>query len=152
MPVKSFRGQIGDRELQTIVLHTNNGSTGYRITKFLLFPAGATSAFNYESFVSIFKIPQTGTPPADATPDFSDNTLLACGYYTQSASAATNPEDQTIIFDNEIFNQDITISHSNSDGSSAINYYIELEQVKLSLDENTVATLKDIRNITQPNL
>jgi len=28
-----------------------------------------------------------------------------------------------------------------------MNYYIELEQVKLDLNENTVATLKDIRNI-----
>ena len=30
-------------------------------------------------------------------------------------------------------------------------YYLELEQIKLSLDENTVATLRDIRNITQAN-
>jgi len=145
--IKSFRGQIADRALETIALHTNDGSTGYRIVKFLLFPAGATSAFNYESFVSIFKIPQTDTPPADATPDFADQTLLACGYYTQSASGSANPEDMNIIFDNEIFNQDITLSHSNSDGASAINYYIELEQIKLDLNENTVATLKDIRNI-----
>ena len=28
-----------------------------------------------------------------------------------------------------------------------MNYYIELEQVSLDLTENTVATLKDIRNI-----
>jgi len=146
MPIKSFRGQLADQEQETIPLHTNNGSTGYRIVKFELFPAGATSAFNYESFVSIFKI-QQGAIPADGTPDFADQTLLACGYYTQSASAATNPEDINVIFDNEIFNQDIFISHSNSEGASAINYYIELEQIKLSLDESTVATLKDIRNI-----
>ena len=29
----------------------------------------------------------------------------------------------------------------------SVNYYIELEQIKLDLNENTVATLKDIRNI-----
>ena len=48
---------------------------------------------------------------------------------------------------NEIFNQDIYITHVDSDASAPINYYIELEQIKLDLNENTVATLKDIRNI-----
>jgi len=28
-----------------------------------------------------------------------------------------------------------------------VNYYIELEQMKLDLNENTVDTLKDIRNV-----
>ena len=31
--------------------------------------------------------------------------------------------------------------------SRPVNYYVELEQMKLDLNENTVATLKDIRNI-----
>jgi len=143
--IKTFRGLIADQDQDTIALHTNDGSTGYRIVKFELFPAGATTGFSYESFVSIFKVSQT-TIPADGVPDFSDNTLLACGYYTQSASGATNPEDLNVIFDNEVFNQDIFISHSNSESSAAINYYIELEQMKLDLNESSVATLKDIRN------
>ena len=46
-----------------------------------------------------------------------------------------------------IFNQDIYLTHLESQGSSAVNYYLELEQIKLDLNENTVATLKDIRNI-----
>jgi hypothetical protein len=45
------------------------------------------------------------------------------------------------------FNQDIFITLGSQSGASC-NYYIELEQVKLDLNENTVATLKDIRNIT----
>ena len=36
------------------------------------------------------------------------------------------------------------------DETGLVNYYIELEQMKLDLSENTVATLKDIRNIEQP--
>ena len=151
MPIKSFKGQITDTGQETISLHTNNGSTGYRIVKFLVFPAGATAAFSYESFVSIFKIQQS-TVPGDGVPDFSDNTLLGCAYYTQSSSGATNPEDLNVIFDNEIFNQDIYITHSNSESSAAINYYIELEMVKLDLNENTIATLKDIRNIEASSL
>jgi len=53
-----------------------------------------------------------------------------------------------VIFDNEVFNQDIYITYTDNGGGSNedINYYIELEQIKLDLSENTVATLKDIRN------
>ena len=55
-----------------------------------------------------------------------------------------------MVFDNVIINQDIDITNIDRDDSATqgVNYHIELEQVKLSLDENTVATLKDIRNIT----
>ena len=45
------------------------------------------------------------------------------------------------------FNQDVYVTFKKTAGTSPTNYYIELEQVKLALDENTVATLKDIRNI-----
>jgi len=59
----------------------------------------------------------------------------------------------TIIFDKEIFNQDIYITHTEAAGSAlACNYYIELEQVKLDLSENTVATLKDIRNAARTSV
>ena len=45
------------------------------------------------------------------------------------------------------FNQDIYITHTNLHADAGpVNYYIELEQIKLDLNENTVATLKDIRN------
>ena len=49
---------------------------------------------------------------------------------------------------NEKFNQDIfvTVSDANA-GSVRCNYYIELEQMSLDLSEQTVTTLKDIRNV-----
>ena len=46
-----------------------------------------------------------------------------------------------------IFNQDIYVTHKDVAVGQTVNYYIELEQIKLDLNENTVATLKDIRNI-----
>ena len=61
-----------------------------------------------ESVVKIYKIPQTGTP--DGTVDFSDNTLLAAGYYVDNSSS-TYSRFQTVIFDNEVFNQDIYVTH-----------------------------------------
>ena len=61
--------------------------------------------------------------------------------------------NETTIFDNEIFNQDIYITFRDIGGATqSCNYYIELETIRLDLNENTVATLKDIRNIEQPSV
>ncbi len=148
MTIKSFRGLIADGGIDTISLHTNNGSTGYRIVKFHLMGhnPGDGSLGSYEHVVQIFKIPQT---TASATVNFSDNTLLAAGLCFGNTSPQFN-DTTSILFDNEIFNQDIYITHVDEDAATPVNYYIELEVVKLPLDANTVATLKDIRNITQP--
>ena len=138
MPIKSFRGKLIDGAIDTITLHTNNGSTGYRIKKFDIFPAVQDSA--KDSLVCISKVkPETAITSAD----FADNTLLGSALMFNG----TYEIQQTVVFDNEIFNQDIYITNSDSIGNNAMNYYIELEQIKLDLNENTVATLKDIRNI-----
>jgi hypothetical protein len=144
MPIKSFRGQIADDAIDTIVLHTPNGSTGYRIVKFQIMPASPGTTV-YEHVMKIYKVPQTS---ADQQIDFSDNTLLAAAFI-QDDSAAHYVSSEQVIFDKEIFNQDIYITHRDTNGALAANYYIELEQVKLDMNQNTVATLKDIRNNTQ---
>ena len=142
MPIKSFRGKMSNNTIDTISLHTNDGSVGYRIVKFQLM--GINENTPYENTMKIYKIPQT-TATEDI--DFSDNTLLAAALYGDSSDSKTFSM-QTIIFDNEIFNQDIFITYIGQTGfQNDINYHIELEQVKLDLNENTVATLKDIRNI-----
>jgi len=143
MPIKTFRGLISDGAQDTIVLHTIDGSIGYRITKFQLLAAEPGDS-NAESVCKIYKVPQT---TVDGKIDFSDQTLLAAGHASNSGSTYTYPPTETIIFDQEIFNQDIYITHEDSAGSIRLNYYIELEQIKLDLNENTVATLKDIRNL-----
>ena len=43
------------------------------------------------------------------------------------------------------FNQDIFVTIDDSQNVAGANFYLELEQVKLSKDEATVATLKDMR-------
>ena len=139
--IKTFRGSMLHNTQDTIVLHTNDGSMGYRIVKFELIGAEPGEQ-SQESTVKIYKVSQT---TIDNTIDFSDNTLLAAGAYQDHDSVAY-PSSLDIIFDKEIFNQDIYVTNYNTDGSYAINYYIELEQIKLDLSENTVATLKDIRN------
>lgn len=143
MTTKSFRGKLASGAQETIHLHTNDGSTGYRIKKFqLMLPSPGTSAA--ESVMKIYKISQT---TIDSNVDFSDNTMVGAAFLAHD-NAPQYAFVETIIFDNEVFNQDIYITHNNShSGAIACNYYIELEQIKLDLNENTVATLKDIRNI-----
>ena len=147
MPIKRFRGLIADGAVQNISLHTNDGSVGYKIVKFELMgnKPGDTS---YESVVKIYKIPQTEAS-VDAVIDFSDNTMIAAGFLEGSTSV-TAVDGKIVIFDNEIFNQDIYITHKNILNvgvDDPVNYYIELEQIKLDLTDNTMATLKDIKNI-----
>jgi len=142
--IKTFRGLLLDGVTDIISLHTIDGSTGYRIVKFELImnnPAGDGS----ENTIAIWK---TSAAAASATKyiDFSDNTMLAAAYI-QNGSGSTEPMDIEIIFDKEIVNQDIYITNIVGDvASDGVNYYIELEQLSLNLNENTVATLKDIRN------
>jgi len=145
--IKTFRGLMADGAQDTIVLHTNDGSTGYRIVKFQLFPQNPAEA-NAESVVKIYKVSQTGA--TTSTADFSDQTLVAIAAMGNSTAGNVYPPTLTVVFDNEIFNQDIYLTHKETTGSEAVNYYIELEQVKLDLGENTVATLKDIRNTDRP--
>jgi len=148
MPIKSFRGKIAHSLVDTISLSTKNGSTGYKIVKFQLMAVAPAAQAN-ESIVKVYKIPQTS---GTGTIDFNDNTLLAAGFLVENSDARYMVAP-TIIFDNEIFNQDIYVTYFDQDGNNGeCNYYIELEQIKLALDENTAATLKDIKNIEGNNL
>jgi len=143
MPIKSFRGLLNHQEQDTIPLHTNNGSTGYRIVKFELAP----KLLNDEQANTVKVTSVSKTTGIDEV-SFDDQILLASGTFVQDDSVNNQPNSMITIFDNMVFNQDIYITnHDRQGGSKPINYYLELEQIKLDLNENTVATLKDIRNI-----
>jgi len=140
MKTINFRGLLADTEIQTIRLSTNNGMIGYRIKKLEL--VGKTpGAQDSEAVVQVDTIKPTA---ASATIDFNSPTLLAVGVYTTNSASFNYPTTLFTIFDNVKFNQDIYVSNQCLQGS-AINYYLELEQVKLDLNEATVATLKDMR-------
>jgi len=142
--IKTFRGLIADGGQDTIVLHTNDGSTGYRIVKFeTMSNQNSSGGASGEHFMFIWKIEQSSVSSTTPNIDFSDQTLLGVNW---SPNNAERPFANAIFFDQEVFNQDIYITHMDIAGSESCNYYIELEQVKLDLSESTVATLKDIRN------
>tara|TARA_Y100000593_G_C4300388_1_gene333033 strand:+ start:1872 stop:2315 length:444 start_codon:yes stop_codon:yes gene_type:complete len=144
MAVKSFRGRLGNNQTDTISLHTNKGEIGYRIVKFQTMPKVPENQ-NEEACLQIFTVESDAvTAASNGEVDFNKQTLLAASFYSSATGATASPEDYTVIFDNTIFNQDIFVA---SKSQSEVNYYIELEQMKLDLNESTVATLKDIRNI-----
>ena len=146
MPIKSFRAKMTDATVDRIPLHTNNGSIGYRIVKFEMMSENP-GVMNHEAVIKIYKTPQTGVT---STVDFSDQTMLAAGELHKEQNHAY-PVTSIIIFDREVFNQDIYITLQDGQNND-VNYYIELEQIKLDLAENTVATLKDIRNIASESI
>jgi len=144
--IKTFRGLIADGGQDTVVLHTNDGSTGYRIVNFRVFPSQPGQQ-TVENTMVIWKVEQPTVSTTTITVDFNDNTMLAVGIFHEEAGDQTGFRDAVVVFDREVFNQDIYITNTDTQGSVACNYYLELEQVKLDLNESTVATLKDIRNI-----
>ena len=141
MVVKTFRGLLADGGQDRIRLQTIKGKVGYRITKFNVITETPTTV-SAESVVQVWKTSQ-GTPVA--TINFTDSDLLGVGLWTSNDDTATQPDDMTIIFDNEIFNQDIFITHQNSSGSAGCNYYLELEVIPLDDAGAEYTTLKDMR-------
>ncbi len=142
--IKTFRGQITNDGQEEIVLHTNNGSVGYRIIKFQVLPSNPEGATT-ESLITVWStLTARDGQVGVGTINFAAQELLAVVYWSSSSAGATNPEDSTVIFDTALFNQDIYLTCKSS---GSMNYYIELEQFKLDLNENTVATLKNIRNL-----
>lgn len=143
--IKTFRGMMSNADIDRIRLGTNNGLTGYRIKKFealAYYPSGSSP----EAILKLFTVkPPTepdGTPTGSDTINFESPTLLAALFYEGNSNDYYTTQTVTL-FDNMTFNQDIYITCYSTDNK--INYYIELEQVPLSKDEATVATLKDMR-------
>jgi len=141
MILKTFRGLLADEQQDTIHLETIDGRTGYRIHKFQVI--GPDQSETAEATIKIYKNEQTSI---DGNIDFSDNRLLAAAIYQQNVTGQNYPLDTLIVFDNEVFNQNIFISQRGDATSAKINYYIELEQVKLDSNETAVATLKNIKS------
>ena len=139
MVVKTFRGLLADDTEDRIRLSTIKGKVGYKIVKFQVM--GISENENYETAVQIFKFSVT---PSDSV-NFTDADLLGAAIYGDATSTSTQG-DSVIIFDNEIFNQDIFISAKATSGTTAINYYMELEVIPLDDAGAEYTTLRDMRS------
>lgn len=146
MTIKTFRGMLPINVEDKIHLSTNDGLTGYRITKFQIM-SNTPGEGNHEL---VGKIRLTEDPNVGPTVDFNDSDVLAACYHTDLGNLGTAATSDTIIFDNEIFNQDIFVQIGDATGATVpCNYYIELEQMKLDLNASTYITIKNIRSRTQ---
>ena len=138
--IKTFRGLLADGGQDRIRLSTKKGKIGYKIINFQIMGQEPGEGA-MEHTMKIFKVQQSSV---NNTIDFSDGNLLGMAYL-QDDAGAHYPASVQVIFEQEIFNQDIFITQSGHGYQTAINYYIELEQVKLDVNEAAVATLKDMR-------
>lgn len=138
--IKTFRGLLADGQQERIRLETIDGKTGYRIIKFEMMPT-EPGIKDYESVVKVFSIKQTAIT---ATVDFSEQTLLAAGFY-QGTANVNYTNYYTTTFDRVTFNQDIFVTHQDLQNNK-MNYYMELEQISLDDVEATAVILKNFRN------
>jgi len=146
MSIKSYRGLLTDDDQIKIRLKTKTGMTGYRIKKFQVMPFDIDGSSSHECSVCIWKVKQA-TVSNDV--DFTQGSLLASAYYVRSLNPSAPYvaliSEQSVVFDNEVFNQDIFVSYQSGQSGQKINYYIELEQLKLSDTEQAMAILKSMR-------
>jgi len=142
MVVKTYRGLLANNAQERIPLATKDGSVGYRIVK-LDIMTNNPGTQDFETVIKIYKKEQS---LATADMDFTDNTLLGAATASGDATSNNFPTHITVIFDSEVFNQDIYITHvSLLSPNPACNFYLELEQMKLDHTQNMSATLKAIR-------
>ena len=141
----SYRGTLAIGLEDRISLATIKGKVGYKINKFqIISTAPGTSTNEYVAKITKVKDPNIGP-----TINFTDADLLAITYVKDNAGENNTALNETIIFDNEKFNQDIFVNISDAaSGTTPCNYYIELETMELSELETTMLTLKNLRTVT----
>jgi len=139
----SFKGQIAMGLEDRIRLQTLTGKTGYQIKEFKIMgqtPGDATSEY-------IAQIYSKDGQAIGNLVNFTNDALLAV-CYTSTTSSGNSVYFETVIFDNQVFNQNIFVQITDvSGGTVPCNYYIELETIALSDVEATQLTLKNLRNI-----
>ena len=143
--IKTFRGLLTDGEQDRIRLSTKKGKIGYKIVNLEIIGNKPGASNPVESLIAIWKIKQTST---SSTIDFSDGNLLAVALWTMGET--TYSHDLVIIFDNEVFNQDVFVTHVDIQGSEACNYMLKLETMPLTDNAAAVSTLRDIRLNPEP--
>ena len=135
--IKTFRGKLETDEQDRIYLSGGGEKEAYRIVKLQILPHNFNVTDEYN--VKVFKTKQT---TSTTTIDFDSDDLIAAAYFENSAGVGSEGTyANTVIFDNEVFNQDIFITlKSQSDNSC--NYYLELEEIKIKDPEIAVVNYR----------
>ena len=123
----SFRGLLADGGQDKIRIQGATGEIAWRITKFQLMH-DEPGEQHVESTVKVYREEQT---TINNNINFGDDELLGASYLAESDNHE-NAVSITTIFDNALFSRNIYVTHQDTLASRAINYYIELEEVKVS--------------------
>jgi len=143
--IKTFRGILADGGQDRIRLSTIKGKVGYRIAKFRLFP-NQPGQQTVENTLMIWNTEQASVSLTAAVVDFTDSNLLGVGTFHETHADNLVTTD-IVVFDREIFNQDIYITHTDTSGGAIpCNYYLELEVIPLDDAGAEYTTLKDLRS------
>jgi|TARA_R110002110_G_scaffold12344_1_gene58707 hypothetical protein len=139
----TFRGNLQMGLQDQLSLATIKGKVGYRIKKFQVMQErpGQISA------TYVAKIYSKNQTSFTSTVNFTEGDLMAVCYVVDHASNA-NPYSESIIFDNQMTNQDMFVSITEADGGTEpANYHIELEAVSITDTQATQLTLKNMRDV-----
>tara|TARA_R110002074_G_scaffold129538_1_gene270673 strand:+ start:655 stop:1101 length:447 start_codon:yes stop_codon:yes gene_type:complete len=140
----SYKGKLAMGLQDKLNLATLNGKTGYKVKKFQIL--STTPGVGNVEYVAKITTKDDSASIA-STVDFTDADIVAVAYLQDNASSAVSTSE-TIIFDNEIFNQNAFVNITDASGGTVeCNYYIELETVSLSDIESTMLTLKSLRTV-----
>jgi len=127
--VHSFKGILTNGAQRKIRIQGPVGAIAWRITKFQLM--GKTPGAVAREHVA--KVTREELSSIDGVVNFDDDELLAVGIWLASDNILYGTVSHDVIFDNALFSRNIFVSQSDvSGGANSCNYYIELEEVKVS--------------------
>ena len=129
--VHSFRGLLASGEQRKIRIQGPVGAIAWRINKLEGFP-NTPGVNDYESTIFVWREEQDSVSASSSIVDYDDDELLATLYDATSATTAYASRGLIVVFDNALFSRNIFVGHTNTNGANAYNYYIELEEVKVS--------------------
>ena len=146
--VHSFRGLLADSEHHKIRIQGSVGAIAWRIIKFQTISNAPKSA-DHVGITKLWREEPTSAAITAATIDFNNAELLGCSLWREG-NALTEVQTVTIIFDNALFVRNLWVSTVDADGSIGMNYYIELEEVKVSqvgMAQLAVASARSVRKV-----
>jgi len=126
--VHSFRGQLADETQEKIRIQGSVGAIAWRITKFEIMPT-LTGAINAELVAKIFREEQSSVT---GDINFTNDELLGTAYFKINQTDVGTHGGPVVIFDNALFVRNIFVTAIDTNASNVTNYYIELEEVKVS--------------------
>ncbi len=126
--IHSFRGLLEDGGQDKIGIQGPTGDRAWRIVKFEVM-SNAPKTADHVGIVKIWRELQSTVTAT--TIDFTENELLACALWREGNLLA-EVQTVTTIFDNALFSRNIYVTNVDADASVGMNYYIELEEVKVT--------------------